>query len=282
MFIICNMKTLKITPKITEKDNNSIDKYLREVNNIPLITEDEEVELAIKIKTGDTKAFEKLVNANLRFVISVAKQYQNQGLSLSDLINEGNIGLIKAAKRFDATKGFKFISYAVWWIRQTISQALAENMRIIRLPINKIEAVKKINKTFIQLTQVYERPPSTIELAKTLSVENKYIEEIISLSKKTTSIDAPISNENNTTLTEILTTSSANSDLNSASMQIKYLMKNLSQREHKVIKMYYGINMPYKMTLEEIAEKIGLTRERIRQIKNNAILKLKKAAIKIL
>jgi len=277
------MKNLKIKQKITSRDSDSVDKYLREIAKIDLITSDEEVQLSNKIKKGDIKALEKLVNSNLRFVISVAKQYQNQGLSLSDLISEGNIGLIKAANRFDSTKGFKFISYAVWWIRQTILQALAENARIVRLPVNKVGAVNKINRLFVQLTQVYEREPTPDELAKELSVDAEYVKELLSFSERTSYLDSPVSNSDDShTLLDVISGSIEDKSAidDSVSTQIKSLLKTLPDREIQIIKMYFGIDFPYKYTLDEIAKQMGLTRERIRQIKTKAMRKLKTEALK--
>jgi len=275
------MKNLRITHRITTRDSDSIDKYLKEIAKIELINSDEEVELAQKIQHGDVKALEKLVNANLRFVISVAKQYQSQGLSLPDLISEGNIGLIKAANRFDYTKGFKFISYAVWWIRQTILQALAENSRLVRLPVNKVGTVNKINKLLIKMTQEFEREPTPEEIAAQLEINAKDIKELITLSEKTSYLDAPVNNsEESITLLDILSNKSTMQKEEKES--VKYLINNLLQvlheRDCKIIKMYYGINYQHKYTLDEIAKELGLTRERIRQLKTKAMLKLKSLA----
>ncbi|MBN2663803.1 MAG: RNA polymerase sigma factor RpoD/SigA [Bacteroidales bacterium] len=278
------MKNLKISQKITSRDSDSVDKYLKEIAKIELICSEKEVELAQKIKKGDDKALEELVSSNLRFVISVAKQYQNQGLSLSDLISEGNIGLIKAAKRFDSTKGFKFISYAVWWIRQTILQALAENSRIVRLPVNKVGAVNKMNKVFTQLTQVYEREPTPDELASELCVDTDYVKELICFSERTSYLDAPVSN-NDESLT-LLDFISSKTDIpldlfeDNLNTQIDGLLSSLPDRETQIIKMYFGIDLPHKYTLDEIANKLGLTRERIRQIKTKAMKKLKTVALR--
>ncbi len=277
------MKNLKIKQKITSRNSDSVDKYLREIAKIDLINSEKEVDLANKIKNGDDKALEKLVNSNLRFVISVAKQYQNQGLNLPDLISEGNIGLIKAAKRFDSTKGFKFISYAVWWIRQTILQALAENARIVRLPVNKVGAVNKINRVLTQLTQHYEREPTTQELAKELSVDTEYVKELLSYSERTAYLDAPVSkdDENHTLLDVIASEDSTNYNKdNTISSQIRALLTKLPEREVEIIKMYFGIDYPHKYTLDEIAKRLDLTRERIRQIKTKAMQKLKAEAMK--
>jgi len=278
------MKNLKITKKITSRDSDTVDKYLREIAKIEMISSEKEVELAYKIKKGDDKALEKLVNSNLRFVISVAKQYQNQGLSLPDLISEGNIGLIKAAKRFDATKGFKFISYAVWWIRQTVLQALAENARIVRLPVNKVGAVNKMNKVFTHLTQVYEREPTPEELAKELSIDAKYVKELLGFTERTAYLDAPVStNDEHHTLLDLLATENDNIKIifeDTLNFQINELLSSLHPREIKIIKMYYGIDTTHKYTLDEIANQLGLTRERIRQIKTKAMNKLRIEAIK--
>ncbi|MEA3452114.1 MAG: RNA polymerase sigma factor RpoD/SigA [Bacteroidota bacterium] len=275
------MKNLRITHRITSRDSDSIDKYLKEVAKIELINSDEEVELAQKIQNGDIKALEKLVNANLRFVISVAKQYQSQGLNLPDLISEGNIGLIKAANRFDYTKGFKFISYAVWWIRQTILQALAENSRIVRLPVNKVGTVNKINKLIVKMTQEFEREPTPEEIASQLEIDAKDIKELIALSEKTSYLEAPVNNsEESITLLDIL--SNKNTMLKEEKDSVKYIINNLLQvlhdRDCKIIKMYYGISYQHKYTLDEIAKELGLTRERIRQLKTKAMYKLKSQA----
>ncbi len=275
------MKNLKINNRITSRDSDSIEKYLREVAKIDLISPAEEVELAQKIKKGDIKALEKLVNANLRFVISVAKQYQNQGLSLPDLISEGNIGLIKAAKRFDSTKGFKFISYAVWWIRQTILQALAENARIVRLPVNKVGAVNKINRIFSRMTQEFEREPTPEELANELEYDSETIKELLSYAEKTAYLESPVSNsDDKMTLLDILPNDSneRNEEKLELKQQIDNLLSKLPDRDAQIIKMYYGIGVSHKYTLDEIAKQLGLTRERIRQIKTKAMRKLRHEA----
>lgn len=275
------MKNLRITHRITSRDSDSIDKYLREIAKIELITSDQEVELAQKIQKGDIKALEKLVNSNLRFVISVAKQYQNQGLSLPDLISEGNIGLIKAANRFDFTKGFKFISYAVWWIRQTILQALAENSRIIRLPVNKVGTVNKINKLLVKMTQEFEREPTPEEIASQLEINSQDIKELLALSERAFYLDAPVSNsDEGLTLLDIISNNSEDikEQENSLKIQINNLLKILQVRDCQIIKMYYGIECQHKYTLDEIAEELGLTRERIRQLKTKAMRKLKTQA----
>ncbi len=278
------MKNLKINNRITSRDSDSIEKYLREVAKIDLISPSEEVELAQKIKKGDIKALEKLVNANLRFVISVAKQYQNQGLSLPDLISEGNIGLIKAAKRFDSTKGFKFISYAVWWIRQTILQALAENARIVRLPVNKVGAVNRINRIFSRMTQEFEREPTTEELAQELEYDTETVKELLSYAEKTAYLEVPVNNsEDKITLLDVLPNN--NNDLEEERYELKQqidsLLSRLPERDAQIIKMYYGIGVSHKYTLDEIAKQMGLTRERIRQIKTKAMRKLKVEANKL-
>jgi len=275
------MKTFKIKNRITSRDSDSVEKYLRDISRIDLISAEEEVELANKIKKGDIKALEKLVNANLRFVISVAKQYQSQGLSLPDLISEGNIGLVKAAKRFDSTKGFKFISYAVWWIRQTILQALAENSRIVRIPVNKVGNVNKLNATFSRLTQEFEREPTPDELAKELSMNRNELTELLNLNEKTSYLDEPISNSDDThTLIDVI----PNIDNYSETKKINHdkidqLLANLNERESIIIKLYFGIGVSHKYTLDEIADNLSLTRERIRQIKNKSMQKLKSIAI---
>jgi RNA polymerase primary sigma factor len=279
------MKNLRINNRITSRDSDSIDKYLREIAKIDLINSDEEVELATKIRKGDIKALEKLVNSNLRFVISVAKQYQNQGLSLPDLISEGNIGLIKAAKRFDYTKGFKFISYAVWWIRQTILQALAENARIVRLPVNKVGNVNKLNRLLAKLTQEFEREPTAEELANELSLATDEIKELLSLAEKTSYLEAPISNndEAHTMLDIISNDYNENKEYqNTIKHQINTLLKTIPERDAQIIKMYYGIGLPHKYTLDEIADRLNLTRERIRQLKTKAMRKLKTKALSII
>lgn len=275
------MKNLRITHRITSRDSDSIDKYLREIAKIELITSDQEVELAQKIQKGDIKALEKLVNSNLRFVISVAKQYQNQGLSLPDLISEGNIGLIKAANRFDFTKGFKFISYAVWWIRQTILQALAENSRIIRLPVNKVGTVNKINKLLVKMTQEFEREPTPEEIASQLEINSQDIKELLALSDRAFYLDAPVSNsDEGLTLLDIISNNSEEikEQESSLKIQINDLLKILQVRDCQIIKMYYGIEYQHKYTLDEIADELGLTRERIRQLKTKAMRKLKTQA----
>jgi RNA polymerase primary sigma factor len=276
------MKTLKIKQQITSRIDESVDKYLKDISKIDLLTTDEEVDLAIRIRSGDIKALESLVNSNLRFVISVAKQYQNQGLSLSDLISEGNIGLIKAANRFDATKGFKFISYAVWWIRQTILQALAENSRIVRLPVNKVGAANKVNKIFVKLMQEYEREPTAHEIAIALCMKTKQVKELLAAIQRPAYLEAPVStSDDKLKLIDLISLDFINDDekCNEAiKSQISILLKSLGEREFTIVKMYYGIDYPYKYTLDEIAKNFGLTRERIRQLKTKAMRKLKKNA----
>ncbi len=277
------MKTFKISHRITSRNSDSVDKYLRDVSKIEMITPEEEVELSNRIKKGDVKALEKLVNANLRFVISVAKQYQNQGLSLPDLISEGNIGLIKAAKRFDATKGFKFISYAVWWIRQTILQALAENARLVRIPVNKVGNVNKLNNTLSKLTQDFEREPTPEELAKELEMEEEEIKELLNLSDRTSYLDEPVSNTQDAqTLLEIIPIKDEEKEKKEITNEkISELLSVLNTREREIIEYYYGIGKSHKYTLDEIAEHLGLTRERIRQIKTRAMNKLRSRAMNL-
>jgi len=275
------MRQLKITKSITNRESQSLEKYLQEIGKVNLITAEEEVELAIRIKQGDTKALEKLTNANLRFVVSVAKQYQNQGLSLSDLINEGNLGLIKAAKRFDETRGFKFISYAVWWIRQSILQALAEQSRIVRLPLNKVGLTNKISKAYNQLEQEFERPPSSVELAYLLDVDLEEIETTMGVASRHVSMDAPFQEGENNTLLDILeNTSSVIADRgmehdDSLKFEIERTLNTLTERQKEVIILYFGIGREHPVSLEDIGERYGLTRERVRQIKDKAIAKLR-------
>ncbi len=277
------MKTFKISHRITSRNSDSVDKYLRDVSKIEMITPEEEVELSNRIKKGDVKALEKLVNANLRFVISVAKQYQNQGLSLPDLISEGNIGLIKAAKRFDATKGFKFISYAVWWIRQTILQALAENARLVRIPVNKVGNVNKLNNTLSKLTQDFEREPTPEELANELEMAEDDIKELLNLSDRTSYLDEPVSNTQDAqTLLEIIPIKDEEKEKKEITNEkISELLSVLNSREREIIEYYYGIGKSHKYTLDEIAEHLGLTRERIRQIKTRAMNKLRSRAMNL-
>jgi len=274
------MRQLKITKSITNRESQSLDKYLQEIGKEGLITADIEVELAQKIKQGDGVALEKLVKANLRFVVSVAKQYQNQGLSLPDLINEGNLGLIKAAQRFDETRGFKFISYAVWWIRQSILQALAEQSRIVRLPLNQVGSLNKINKAFAKLEQEYERPPSADELAVFLDLPAEKVADTMKVSGRHISMDAPfVEGESNSLLDVLPNNDSAPADrllLNeSLSKEIDRALSTLTECERDVVKLFFGIAINHGLTLEEIGAKFDLTRERVRQIKEKAIRRLR-------
>jgi len=273
------MRQLKITKQVTNRDTPSLDKYLQEIGKVDLITPEDEVILARKIKTGDKEALSKLVKSNLRFVVSVAKQYQNQGMSLPDLINEGNLGLIKAAQRFDETRGFKFISYAVWWIRQAILQALAEQARIVRLPVNKIGSINKINRVFARLEQEFEREPSSQEIADVLQVAPEEVKEVLKSNGRTVSMDAPISSEEDNNMYDVLQNDdnpSPDKHLMNESLtyEIERALSTLSPREAKVIKLYFGINMKHPLTLEEIGEELGLTRERVRQIKEKALKRI--------
>jgi len=274
------MRQLKITKQVTNRETASLDKYLQEIGKVDLITADQEVELAQRIKQGDQLALEKLTKANLRFVVSVAKQYQNQGLTLPDLINEGNLGLIKAAKRFDETRGFKFISYAVWWIRQSILQALAEQSRIVRLPLNKIGSINKINKTFARLEQENERPPSAEEIAKELDMTITDVKESMKNSGRHVSMDAPLIEGEDSNLYDVLCSGdSPNPDRKllheSLTVEILRALETLTLREADVVKLYFGLSDAHPMTLEEIGETFDLTRERVRQIKEKAIRRLK-------
>jgi RNA polymerase primary sigma factor len=274
------MRQLKITKQVTNRETASLDKYLQEIGKVDLITADEEVELAQRIKAGDQIALEQLTKANLRFVVSVAKQYQNQGLTLPDLINEGNLGLIKAAQRFDETRGFKFISYAVWWIRQSILQALAEQSRIVRLPLNKIGSINKINKTFAFLEQSHERPPSPEEIAKELDMTINDVKESLKNSGRHVSMDAPLVQGEDSNLYDVLRSSeSPNPDKDllheSLRTEIERALETLTPREADVVRLYFGLGNEHPMTLEEIGETFDLTRERVRQIKEKAIRRLK-------
>ena len=274
------MRQLKITKQVTNRETASLDKYLKEIGKVDLITADEEVELAQLIKAGDQRALEKLTKANLRFVVSVAKQYQNQGLTLHDLINEGNLGLIKAAKRFDETRGFKFISYAVWWIRQSILQALAEQSRIVRLPLNKIGSINKINKMYAFLEQENERPPSAEEIAKKLDMTVNDVKESMKNSGRHVSMDAPLIEGEDSNLYDVLNSGeSPNPDKKllheSLRIEINRALETLTPREADVVKLYFGLGEHQPMTLEEIGETFDLTRERVRQIKEKAIRRLK-------
>jgi RNA polymerase primary sigma factor len=274
------MRQLKITKQVTNRETASLDKYLQEIGKVDLITADEEVELAQKIKAGDQKALEKLTKANLRFVVSVAKQYQNQGLTLPDLINEGNLGLIKAAQRFDETRGFKFISYAVWWIRQSILQALAEQSRIVRLPLNKIGSINKINKMYALLEQSNERAPSAEEIAKELDMTVNDVKESMKNSGRHLSMDAPLVEGEDSNLYDVLRSGeSPNPDREliheSLRTEIERALETLTPREADVVRLYFGLGDQHPMTLEEIGETFDLTRERVRQIKEKAIRRLK-------
>ncbi|WP_422859187.1 sigma-70 family RNA polymerase sigma factor [Flagellimonas sp. S174] len=274
------MRQLKITKQVTNRETASLDKYLQEIGKVDLITADEEVELAQRIKAGDQMALEKLTKANLRFVVSVAKQYQNQGLTLPDLINEGNLGLIKAAQRFDETRGFKFISYAVWWIRQSILQALAEQSRIVRLPLNKIGSINKINKTFAFLEQAHERVPSAEEIAKELDMTVEDVKQSLKNSGRHVSMDAPLIDGEDSNLYDVLRSGeSPNPDKEllheSLRTEIERALETLTPREADVIRLYFGLAGQHSMTLEEIGETFDLTRERVRQIKEKAIRRLK-------
>jgi RNA polymerase primary sigma factor len=275
------MRQLKITKQVTNRETASLDKYLQEIGRVELITAEEEVDLARRIKQGEQWALEKLTKANLRFVVSVSKQYQNQGLSLPDLINEGNLGLIKAAQRFDETRGFKFISYAVWWIRQSILQALAEQSRIVRLPLNKIGSINKINKTFAKLEQEFEREPSADEIAQVLEMTTDDIKETMKNNGRHVSMDAPLSSsEDGGSMYDVMT----NEDLpspegglinESLQREIERALTTLTSREADVVRLYFGLSGQHPLTLEEIGEKFDLTRERVRQIKEKAVRRLK-------
>ncbi|MBT7654362.1 MAG: sigma-70 family RNA polymerase sigma factor [Flavobacteriaceae bacterium] len=274
------MRQLKITKQVTNRETASLDKYLQEIGKVDLITAEEEVELAQRIKAGDQIALEKLTKANLRFVVSVAKQYQNQGLTLPDLINEGNLGLIKAAQRFDETRGFKFISYAVWWIRQSILQALAEQSRIVRLPLNKIGSINKINKTYAFLEQAHERAPSAEEIAKELDMTINDVKESLKNSGRHVSMDAPLVEGEDSNLYDVLNSGeSPNPDKvllhESLRTEIERALETLTPREADVVRLYFGLGNQHAMTLEEIGETFDLTRERVRQIKEKAIRRLK-------
>ena len=274
------MRQLKITKQVTNRETASLDKYLQEIGKVDLITAEEEVELAQKIRAGDERALDKLTKANLRFVVSVAKQYQNQGLTLPDLINEGNLGLIKAAKRFDETRGFKFISYAVWWIRQSILQALAEQSRIVRLPLNKIGSINKINKMYAFLEQANERVPSAEEIAKELDMTINDVKESLKNSGRHVSMDAPLVEGEDSNLYDVLNSGeSPNPDRvllhESLRTEIERALETLTPREADVVRLYFGLGEKHAMTLEEIGETFDLTRERVRQIKEKAIRRLK-------
>lgn len=274
------MRQLKITKQVTNRETQSLDKYLQEIGKVVLLTPEEEVDLARKIKTGDQKALEKLTKANLRFVVSVAKQYQNQGLTLGDLINEGNLGLIKAAQRFDETRGFKFISYAVWWIRQSILQSLAEQSRIVRLPLNKIGFINKINKAFSKLEQDYEREPTNEELSSLLQISVDDVMDTVRSSGRHVSMDAPLSQNEDGTLMDLMPgednqTPETSLLTESLKREIERALSTLTPREADVVRLYFGLSTVPAMTLEEIGLRFDLTRERVRQIKEKAIRRLK-------
>lgn len=275
------MRQLKITKSITNRESQSLEKYLQEIGKVELISPEEEVKLAIRIKQGDQKALDKLTKANLRFVVSVAKQYQNQGLSLPDLINEGNLGLIKAAQRFDETRGFKFISYAVWWIRQSILQALAEQSRIVRLPLNKVGLTNRIQKAYSQLEQEFEREPSAEELAEILELDIEEVSSTLGIAARHVSMDTPLSEGEDNTLIDVLENPNAErAETNiehkeSLKQEIDRSLKTLTERQKEVICFFFGIGVDHPMSLEDIGERFNLTRERVRQIKDKAITKLR-------
>lgn len=274
---------MKIVKQFTNRESQSLDKYLQEIGKVDLLSPDEEISLAVRIKKDDPIALERLVKANLRFVVSVAKQYQNQGLSLGDLINEGNLGLIKAAKRFDETRGFKFISYAVWWIRQSILQALAEQSRIVRLPLNRVGALNKIGKAYSNLEQEYEREPNAVELAQELDMDITEVSDALKISGKHVSMDAPFMvGEENRLIDVIQNDQQPSPDFtlmsDSLRREVERALSTLTERESEVIKLYFGLNEEHPLTLEEIGEKFKLTRERVRQIKEKAIRRLRHAS----
>ncbi len=273
------MRQLKISKSITNRSDKSLDKYLQDISREEMITAEEEVELAVKIKAGDERALEKLVRANLRFVVSVSKQYQNQGLTLPDLINEGNLGLIKAARRFDETRGFKFISYAVWWIRQSILQALAEQARIVRLPLNQVGTISKINKTYSQLEQEYEREPSASEIGMHLEIDSKKVRDTMKSFGRHVSVDAPFKEGEDFSMIDMMSGNDGKTDDNliqeSLVKEIERSLTTLSERERQVIRMFYGIGKKQGMTLDEIGAQFDLTRERVRQLKEKAIRRLR-------
>jgi RNA polymerase primary sigma factor len=277
-----SMRNLKISKSITNRETESLEKYLQEIGKLQLLNPEEEADLTLKIKEGDQKALERLIKANLRFVVSVAKQYQNQGLSLPDLINEGNLGLISAARRFDETKGFKFISYAVWWIRQSIHQAISEQSRLVRLPINKVELGAKINRAYQHLEQEFEREPTTEELAEFLGISSEEVSASVTMSARHVSVDSPVGDdEESGSLMDILPNNNAReADENlvydeSLKMDIDLSMQTLNDKQKQVIKYYYGIGTDHPLTLEDIGERFSLTRERVRQIRDKAIAKLR-------
>jgi RNA polymerase primary sigma factor len=276
-----SMRQLKITKSITNRESQSLEKYLQEIGKVELITPEEEVKLAVRIKQGDQKALDKLTKANLRFVVSVAKQYQNQGLTLPDLINEGNLGLIKAAQRFDETRGFKFISYAVWWIRQSILQALAEQSRIVRLPLNKVGLTNRIQKAYSQLEQQFEREPSPEELAEVLELDIEEVRSTIGIGGRHISVDTPLSEGEDNTLIDVMENTNAdraetNIEHNeSLKIDIDRSLQTLTERQKEVICFFFGIGVDHPMSLEDIGDRFSLTRERVRQIKDKAITKLR-------
>ncbi len=274
------MRQLKISKSITNRETASLDKYLQDIGKEQMITPDEEVDLARRIKAGDERALEKLTKANLRFVVSVAKQYQNQGISLPDLINEGNVGLIKAARRFDETRGFKFISYAVWWIRQAILQAIAEQSRLVRLPLNQVGSLNKLKKEISMLEQKFERPPTVAELSISLDISEYKVREFLKINSNYISMDAPIAPDEDTKLVDTFAgTENQETDMSlmheSLTDEIKRTVSTLSEKEKEVLFMYYGIGHDHEYTLEEIGAQFDLTRERVRQIKEKAIRRLK-------
>jgi RNA polymerase primary sigma factor len=276
-----SMRQLKITKSITNRESQSLEKYLQEIGKVELISPEEEVKLAVLIKKGDQKALEKLTKANLRFVVSVAKQYQNQGLTLPDLINEGNLGLIKAAQRFDETRGFKFISYAVWWIRQSIMQALAEQSRIVRLPLNKVGLTNRIAKAYSQLEQEYEREPTPEELSTLLDIDTEEIAATLGVAARHVSMDQPLSDGEESTLIDVLVNENATRTDNelevvaSLKTEIERSLSTLTDRQKEVITFFFGIGIDHPMSLEDIGDRFSLTRERVRQIKDKAITKLR-------
>ncbi|MCX6197938.1 MAG: RNA polymerase sigma factor RpoD/SigA [Bacteroidetes bacterium] len=275
------MRQLKISKSITNRESQSIEKYLQEIGKEDLLTPEEEVHLARRIRAGDQTALEKLTRANLRFVVSVAKQYQNNSLSLNDLINEGNLGLVKAAQKFDETRGFKFISYAVWWIRQSIIQALAEHSRMVRLPLNKVGSLTKINKVFSELEQKYQREPTPEEVAMVLEITVEEVEATLGISARHVSMDAPFTDGESNALIDVLENFNADKTDNhldykdSLRIETERTLASLTEREKEVIKLFFGIGVEHPMTLEDIGDSLGITRERIRQIKDKAITKLR-------
>lgn len=275
------MRQLKITRSITNRESESLDKYLQEIGREDMISVEEEVELAQRIRKGDRKALDRLTKANLRFVVSVAKQYQNQGLSLADLINEGNVGLIKAAERFDETRGFKFISYAVWWIRQSILQAIADQSRLVRMPLNQVSSVNKINRALNMFEQKNERRPSIDELSDGVDLPREKVEEALYANAHHVSVDAPIANSEDGALLDLMVNDSPSPDrqlvMESLKAEVELALKSLNERERNIIEAFYGINGP-EMTLDEIGAKFGLTRERVRQLKEKAIRHLQLSA----